>query len=332
MRIAFFELKKWEEEYLRERLKGHKLYFLKCRLNSRSVSRIEKVDAIVSFIYSDLNNSVLSKLKKLKFIATMSTGYDHIDLKYCRSKGIKVSNVPFYGENTVAEHTFALILSLAKKMDQAIERTKMNNFSLKGLIGFDLKGKTLGVIGPGHIGQHVIQIAKGFEMNVLAYGRKRDIKLSKKLGFKWASLEKLFGESDIVTIHVPLNNGTKHLIGMKEVRLMKKDSYIINTSRGEIVENKALLYGLNKGILAGAGLDVLEGECEISEERELLDGGKEVCDWEKLMQNHMLLKDKNVIVTPHSAFYTREALERILHTTVENVKSFVRGKVKNRVN
>ena len=199
-------------------------------------------------------------------------------------------------------------------------------------MGFDLKDKTLGVIGPGHIGQHVIRIAKGFEMNVLVYGIEKDLRLSKKFGFKWANnLNDLLKRSDIITIHVPLVKETKHLINMDNIKEIKVGSYLINTSRGEIIDTSALLYGLEKGIIAGAALDVLEGECGIKEEKELLHGKKNICDLEIYCENRLLLKDKNVIVTPHCAFYTREALERILDETVSTIMGFVKGKFRIRM-
>lgn len=331
MKIAFFELKKWEGDYIRERLRGKNVSFFKGKLNSKNVGDVKNVESVVVFIYSDLSKKVLSQMPKLKYVATMSTGFDHIDLEYCKERDIKVSNVPHYGENTVAEQAFALILALSRKIFRAVKKTKDEDFSLNGLMGFDLKGKTLGVIGPGSIGQHVIKIAKGFEMNVIVYGRGKDMKLSKKLGFKWVSLDELLKKSDIFTIHVPLNKGTKHLINMNNIKLVKKGAFLINTARGDIVDNDALIYGLDNGILAGAGLDVLEGE-KIKEERELLDKGKNDESWKIWMQNHMLLKDKNVIVTPHSAFFTKEALERILDTSIANVKGFVSGRIRNRVN
>lgn len=332
MRIAFFELKKWEEEYIKEKLKGHKLFFFNRPLTEKLANKIKDFDIIVVFIYSNCNKNTIQQLKKLKYITTMSTGYDHIDIDSCRNNNIKVSNVPSYGENTVAEHAFALILSLSKKIQQAVQQTKQDNFSLKDLMGFDLKGKTLGVIGPGKIGQHVIKIANGFEMNVLAYSPEQDKKLAKKLNFKFtSSLNELLKKSDIITIHVPLLESTKHMISMRNIKYVKRGAYLINTARGEIIDTNALLYALDNKILAGAGLDVLEGEEEIKEERQLINEDTTREDWETFFQNHLLLKDKNVVITPHSAFYTKEALQRILDTTIDNIRSFVRGNVKNRV-
>ncbi len=330
MKIGFFELEKWEEEYIKDKFKGHKLLFYNWPLEQRNISKVGDIEAIVCFIYSEIKAKVLSKLPKVNFIATMSTGYDHVDLEYCREKGIKVSNVPSYGENTVAEHTFGLMLTLSKNLDDAIEHTKNDNFSLKGLMGFDLKGKTLGVVGVGRIGQHAIKIARGFDMNVIACSGKEDLKLSKVLGFKWVSFKELLKKSDIVTFHVPLTKDTKHMLNMENIKLVKKGAYVINTSRGEIIDTKALLYGLDNNIIAGAGLDVLEGEENIKEEKMLLKNNDER-DWKTFLQNHLLLKEKNVVVTPHSAFFTKEALQRILDTTIENVRGFIKGRFVNRV-
>jgi len=330
MKIVFSELENWEEDYIKKKLKGHKVLFLKNQISLRNIEQIKDTDILCVFIYSELNDSILSKFLKLKFIITMSTGYDHINLDYCKRKGIKISNVPSYGGNTVAEHTFALILNLSRKVHIGIERTKQDNFSLKGLMGFDLKGKTLGIIGVGRIGQHVSRIARGFEMNVMAYSLKKDLKLSRELGFKWVSFNELLRKADIITLHVPLTSETNHLINMKNIKKIKKGTYIINTARGEIIDTKALLYGLDNGIIAGAGLDVLEGEEDIKDEKALLHK-RDQNDWETFLQNHLLLKEKNVIITPHSAFYTHEALERILDATIDNIKQFLRGRVLNSV-
>ena len=330
MKIAFFELEKWEEGYLKKRLKKHKLFLSNGELNSRSAKKIRDYEVVVVFIYSDVTKKILDKLPKLKLISTMSTGFDHIDLAECAKRRIRVCNVPTYGENTVAEHTVGLILNLSRKIYDSIHRTKNDNFSLKGLMGFDLRGKTLGVIGPGTIGQHVIRMAKAFEMKVIAYTPHTDRKLAKRLGFKYVSLNTLLKNSDVVTIHAPLNKGTYHLINRKNIKLFKKGALLINTSRGGIVDTRALLYGLDEGILAGAGLDVLEDECFIKEERQLLKNKfAKTCDWQNVVREHLLIKKKNVIMTPHSAFYSKEALMRILDTTVDNIQAFKKKKRRN---
>jgi D-lactate dehydrogenase len=265
-------------------------------------------------------------------ITTRSTGFDHIDLAGAKEKKIIVCNVPFYGENTVAEHTFALILALSRRLPESVDRAKKGDFSLDGLRGFDLKGKTLGIVGLGHIGQHVARIAKGFEMKVVAYDLKQDKKLAKEMGFNYASLEELLSKSDIITLHAPYNKTTHHLINSENINLIKKGAYLVNTARGALIQTEALLKSLSIGVLAGAGLDVLEEECFIKEEAQLL--SKEfpkTCDLKTVLRNHILLQQKNVIATPHNAFNSNEALMRILDTTVLNIKSFIKNKPINKV-
>ena len=204
---------------------------------------------------------------------------------------------------------------------------------MEGLRGFDLKGKTLGVVGVGNIGKHVIKIAKGFGMRILAYDIKKDRKLTKKMGFKYVALEHLLKNSDITTLHVPYNASTHHLINKRTLKLFKKNCYLINTSRGGICDATALLQGLKNKIFAGLGLDVLEEEGYIKEERELLSlSFKKISDLKIILENHVLINQPNVIVTPHNAFNSKEALTRILDTTVENIKSFSKNKPINLIN
>lgn len=332
MKIAFFEIEKWEEEYIKKKLANHRLLFFEKELTEKKVNDLKDCDVICIFIYSSITKEILDKLPKLKVICTMSTGFDHINLEECKKRNIIVYNVPYYGENTVAEHTFALILALSRKIVDSVEKARSDDFSLKGLRGFDLKGKTLGVIGPGHIGQHVIRMANGFEMNVIAYAKKKDNKLAKQLGFRYTTLDNLLKNSDIITIHCPLNKETEHTISMKNINLIKKGAYLINTARGGIIETKALVYALNNGILSGAGLDVLEGENYIKEEKQLLHKKfAKNCDWNIFVENHMLLKDKNVIITPHNAFNSKEALLRIVDTTLENINNYIKKEKKKKL-
>lgn len=328
MKIAFFELEDWEKRYIKQNLKGHNIVYFANALNANSVSKIKNISAIACFIYSRINKYILDRLPNLKFIATMSTGYDHIDTEECKKRGIKISNVSSYGGNTVAEHTFGLILALSRKLNRAIERTKEDNFSLKDLMGFDLKDKVIGVVGVGHIGRNVINIAKGFGMKVIAHSKNRDKKLCKELGFEWVNFDYILKYSDIISFHLPLSRETKHMINMKNIKKLKKGVFIINTSRGDILDTSALLYGFERKIIAGAGLDVLEGEANIKEERSLLKNRNKK-EWETFLQNHILLKNNNVIVTPHSAFYTKEALERVLKITIDNLNAFAIGKIIN---
>lgn len=331
MNIGIFEAKKWEKPLFRKHLKNHRLTFCPDPLGKDTVFQYKNIDIAVVFIYSKLTKTLLQKLPRLKFIATKSTGFDHIDLAYCRKKGIVVSNVPFYGENTVAEHTFALILSLSRNIHKSYFRTLRNDFSIEGLKGFDLKNKTLGVIGTGHIGLHVIKIAKGFGMHVLAYDVQKKPFLSEVLGFRYVDLITLLKKSDIITLHVPYNSSTHHLIDKKTLSHIKKGAILINTSRGGVVDTDALIEALDKKILSGAGLDVIEGEEYIKEEKQLLYDGKNQEAIANLVRDHILLSKDNVVYTPHIAFYSQEALERILSTTVENILAFLENCPKNTV-
>lgn len=325
MKIAFFEVEKWEKGFLRKKLKGHSLEFYNEPLNSEEIGAAKDADIISVFIYSRIDKEVISRLPGLKMIATRSTGFDHIDLDECKKRKISVCNVPFYGENTVAEHTFALILSLSRNIHKSYMRTLRSDFSIEGLKGFDLKGKTLGVVGAGHIGLHVIRIAKGFGMRVLVYDPNQNSFMAETLGFEYAPLNTVLSDSDIITLHVPYNKNTHHLINRESIKMIKKGAVMINTSRGGIVDTEALIEALDGKILSGAGLDVLEGEELIKEEKQLLYDPKKLQVLGSLVKDHILLSKDNVVFTPHIAFYSQEASERILETTVQNIEAFLSG-------
>ena len=328
MKIAFFEVKEWEEEYLKKRLSDHSLKFSNEKLSSENSQQIKDSDAVSVFIYSKIDENVIRGLPNLKLIITRSTGFDHIDVNACKKQGITICNVPSYGENTVAEHTFALILSLSRRLFMTCPRFKID-FSMEGLMGFDLKGKTIGVIGAGQIGLHVIRIAKGFGMNVLAYDARPSKILSEVLGFEYTSIEDLLAKSDIITLHVPYNKNTHHLMNKDTFKLVKKGAILINTARGSIVDTEALIDALDQKILSGAGLDVIEGEALIKEEKQLLYDQQSNEVLANIVKDHILLSKDNVVFTPHIAFYSKEAMERILETTVENVAAFISGNPQN---
>ena len=325
MRIAFLDTKRWEERYLSRKLKDHQLEFPGRSLSSGNLKKIRDSEILSIFIHPRIDRRILEKLPKLQMITTRSTGFEHIDLEECRRRHIVVCSVPSYGENTVAEHTFALILSLSRNIHKSYVRTLRSDFSTEGLKGFDLKGKTLGVIGAGQIGLHVIRIARSFGMNVLAYDTRQQRFLSEVLGFNYVSLEELLKGSDIISLHVPYNKHTHHLLNKKSMTLIKKGAILINTSRGEVVDTEALIQALDKKILQGAGLDVLEGEELMKKEDELLYTEDKAAFMSTLVKGHILLAKDNVVFTPHIAFYSQEALERILDTTLENILGFVSG-------
>lgn len=329
-KVAFFEIEDWEIDYIKENLPGYELKFYKDYITKKIAKDIEDYDAIAVFIYSQINADVLDLLQRLKFVTTMSTGFDHIDINECKKRNIVVSNVPSYGENTVAEHTFALILAISRKIIESIDRTRRGDFSLEGLRGFDLKGKTIGVIGTGKIGKNVVRIAKGFHMNILAYDKFPDQKFASEMGFSYVDLDALFSQSDIITLHVPYTPETHHMINMGNVEKIKKGAVLINTARGGLIETHALIKALEDGIISAAALDVLEEECFIKEEKQLLSKAfQRQCDLRVALEEHMLMEQDNVLITPHNAFNSKEALQRILDTTIQNIRSFFEGKPEN---
>ena len=329
MKIAFFEIKNWEKKFLKRKLRNISVEFYPFALDESNVNIAKNFNIISVFIYSRMDKKVISSLPSLKLITTRSTGFDHIDLKEAKKRKILVCNVPFYGENTVAEHTFALILSLSRNVHKSYLRTLRGDFSIEGLKGFDLKDKTLGVIGAGHIGLHVIRIAKGFGMQVLAFDTHQNKFLAEVLGFKYVSLEHLLKNSHIITLHIPYNKSTHHLINRENINLIRKGAILINTSRGAIVDTEALIEALDKKILSGVGLDVLEGEELIKEEKQLLYDKRKLEVLANLVKGHILLSRDNVVFTPHIGFYSQEALERILETTVSNIFRFLEGRPQN---
>jgi D-lactate dehydrogenase len=331
MKIACFEVKDWERDYLRSSLTGCELTFSQERLDEHHLPEARDVDCLSIFIYSRLNDGVLDHLPQLKLITTRSTGFDHIDTKVCAQRGIAVANVPVYGENTVAEHTFALILSLSRNVHKSYRHAVEGRMDLAALIGFDLKDKTLGVIGAGRIGLHVIKIARGFGMRILVYDVRHDNFLSELLNFTYTSLEQLLAESDIISLHAPYMPATHHLLNRERLRQTKPGALLINTARGGLVDTDALIEVLGSGQLGGAGLDVVEGEELIKEEHELLHAPQASEALQALVRRSVLLKKDNVVFTPHNAFNSHEAHRRILDTTIENVRAWQRGESLNRV-
>ena len=330
MKIGFFELKEWEKEILPDYAKKLKADIYPFEVEE-DIKTVAEYEIISTFIYSDLSEKILKKLPNLKLIATRSTGFDHIDLNYCKDQKITVCNVPSYGENTVAEHTFALILALSRRIVEGANRVKQGGFSPAGLTGFDLNGKTIGIIGVGSIGQWVVKYAKAFGMKVLGVTRQGHEKLEKKLGYKRVPLEVCLEQADIVTLHVPYCQATHHLINRGNIKAMKKGSLLINTARGPVIETESILWALEQGILAGAGLDVLEEEENLDDPQALFSSYISNDDLKELVAVHLLREKPNVIITPHNAFNSKEAVGRIIQTTYQNIQAFLAGKPENLV-
>ncbi len=327
-RIAVFEVDDMaEKEGLERSLKGHSLEFHPHPLTSENADEAAGCDGIIIFIYSKIDRKLLSLLPSLRVIATMSTGMDHIDLKACRRRGVPVFNVPAYGEHTVAEHTFALMLAISRKLIPSVQRARSGDFSLEGLAGFDLEGKTIGIIGTGRIGSHVARLAHAFLMKPLAFASHPNPELEKQYGVKYVkSIDELLRRSDIITLHAPLTDETHHMINRRRIGKMKKGAILINTARGGLVETEALLEGIRKGIISYAGLDVIEEEGFIREEKELLSASfRKRTDLRTVLGSHMLLKLDNVIITPHNAFNSAEAMKKIVDVTAASVNGFFSG-------
>ncbi|PJE63436.1 hydroxyacid dehydrogenase [Candidatus Roizmanbacteria bacterium CG10_big_fil_rev_8_21_14_0_10_45_7] len=323
MRIAIFDGEPEEKAYFEQALEGHDVFFINTPLTMETLQQAGGIHAaecevISIFIYSNVTEELLRSLPKLKVIATRSTGTDHIDTAACSQQGVQVYNVPTYGVHAVAEHAFALILALSRKLIPSVERTKKGNFHSQGLTGFELYGKTIGIVGYGNIGTSVGDIAKGFGMRILATSRS-----TKNIpGVTFVPLEELLKQSDVITIHTPLTPQTQHLINCDNIMLCKKGALLINTSRGPVIDTTAIIMALQKGVLGGAGLDVLEEEGSIREERELLTSTHiDLISAKKMLMGHVLQDMDNVIITPHNAFNSVESLEEINAVTVQNIQS-----------
>ncbi len=330
MNIGFFEVDEWEIPIIKRHF-PHALISSE-KLLPENAKKYVHLEAISTFIYSQLPSSTLVQFPKLQCIATRSTGYDHIDVKYCARNEIAVYNVPRYGDRTVAEFTFALLLSLTRRMYESVAMTKLGSFDHNALTGVDVHKKTIGIIGFGKIGQEVAKIARGFDMKILVYNRSHDQALEKELGFKYVELNFLLEHADIVTLHLPLLPETKHFINKKNILKMKKGSFLINTARGGLVETEAIIIGLEKNILAGVGLDVLEEEAALGEEAELMSPEfRKKVDLQTLVMDHVLVRHPKVIVTPHNAFNTKEAIHTILTTTLHNISAHIHGTPENTV-
>ena len=319
MKILFYNIKKTELDYLLEKMPSNiEPYFFKTLLNSTTYVDEKYLDAeaLSVFVSSELNEEVLSKFKNLKYIFLRCVGYSNVDLSYCKKNNIYVFNAPNYGNSTVAEYVFALILALSKKIIKANESIINGEIEQENLCGIELFHKTIGVIGAGAIGRKVINIAHGFGMEVLVYD------VNKNGAYNFVELDELLRKSDFITINCPLNKNTKGLIDKIAISKMKRNAIIINTARGEIIDTEALYYALIEKKIKGVALDVLECEeylChnwkKCSENIAL----KSVC-LKKFFFIQKMLQLPNVLITPHNAYNTKEALERILKITLSNIQ------------
>ena len=328
MKLAFFDAQPGDTDKIKLALPDVEVEVVEGPLHE-NVGDAKGAELVSVFVTSKVQKEEMEKLPQVKMIATRSTGFDHIDLAEAAKHSMVVTNVPTYGQNTVAEHAFALILALSRKIFQSYEKTESMDFDRDGLEGFDLKDKTLGVVGSGNIGRHSVMIGRGFGMEVLVYDVKPNEELAKNTGCTFTdNLDELLQKSDVITLHVPYIPGvTHHLINKENVTKIKRGAILVNTSRGAVVDTEALLWALEDGVLSGAGLDVLEEENPTFDHIGLLSKGFPAGqDIATLLRNHLLVARDDVIITPHNAFNSTEAKQRIFDTTIENIKAYVAGK------
>lgn len=321
MKIAVFSAKTYDEEFFIEanREFGHDLHFFENHLSEKTVQLAEGYPAVCVFPNDTMNRTVIKALAAggTRIIAIRAAGYNNVDLNAARDFGICVVRVPAYSPYAVAEHTIGMILTLNRKFHKAYNRVREGNFTLKGLLGFDLHGKTVGIIGTGRIGGVVANILHGFGCRVLAYDPSPQFAYE-ETGLHYVSLPELFAKSDIITVHCPLTSQTRHLIDEAAIAQMKKGVMLINTSRGAVMDTAALILGLKSGKIGYLGLDVYEEEADIFFE-DFSDTG---LNDDTLAR---LLTFPNVLITGHQAFFTREAMTNIAHTTLGNISAVEQG-------
>lgn len=321
-KIAFFDSKKYDIESFDRNNDKFEITYFEDKLNKKTVKLTSGFDAVCAFVNDDVSKEVIDALYSygIKVLLLRCAGYNNVDIKYAYNK-IHILRVPAYSPNAVAEHAMALLLSLNRKIHKAYLRTRDFNFNISGFTGFDLAGKTMGVIGTGKIGVEFISICKGFKMNVIAY----DPYPNSNLDIRYVSLDELFKASDVISLHCPLTKDTQYIINKESIDKMKKNVVIINTSRGGLIDSKALLDALHEKKIKAAGLDVYEEEADLFFE----DNSNEIIQDDILS---LLISLPNVIITSHQGYLTEEALDNIANVTLQNFDDYLNNqKLENEV-
>lgn len=326
IKIAFFDTKDYDKILFDEYNKNYnyEITYFESRLNSETAPLAKGYDVVCIFVSDTADKKTLEILREngVKLLALRCAGFNNVDLKNL-PEGLQVVRVPAYSPYAVAEHATALLLSIDRKIYKSYQRTRKYNFTLNGLLGFDIHGKTVGVIGTGKIGKCFISIMKGFGAEVLAYDIYEDKEAEKTLGYKYVSLDEIYEKSDIISIHCPLTSENQKMVNSESISKMKKGVYIINTSRGSLIDTKSLIEKLEEGHIGGLGLDVYEGEADY-----FLNDMSNSYRRDKDLST--LLSMPNVVITSHQAFFTKEALNKIASDTCENIKDiFENGSCKN---
>jgi len=338
MKIVFFDVDHITRGYLQDKkMCDCDVIYLENSIENTDGATYEKIkdaEAVSVFVHTaaKMNAEILDKYPNLKLVATRSTGFDHIDLDYCRRRGVEVVNVPKYGEATVAEYAFGLLLNLSRKIIDARNDMKNASVHINDYLGFDLYNHTIGIIGTGAIGRHVAKLARGFGMHVLAYDLYPNEEFQRIYNINYVTLDELYAGSDVITLHAPSTAENRHMLNDSAFAKMKDGVIIINTARGDLIDTESLYKHIVTGKVAGAGLDVLENEDFLLHDDIILKDQDIGLDFAmNTIANSKLLQHKRVIITPHIGFNSIDAVHRILNTTIKNIESFFAGKTQNSV-
>ncbi len=334
-KIVFFDTADYEIDWLRRTFEEKcDCEFIKESLNSLAdlPAEILSAEVISCFTSSRIPNEVLEKFPNLRLIALRSVGFNHVDIEYCKEHGIYVENTPNYGNMSVAEFAFALLLDVVRKVTFAYNDLRNAVVDAHHTVGMELYNKTIGIVGLGGIGGEMARLCHGFGMNILGYDMVEKSELKEKYGVEYTDFETLVKESNIITLHAPLTKDNYHIFNAQTFSKMKPSTILINTARGELIETQALYNALIEKRIGGAGLDVLESEETLTNSDFLVDIGRMTPNvLQKTVLNNRLLNLENVIITPHIAYDTREAIARILSTTASNIFAFIEGRIQNNV-
>lgn len=321
MKVTFFSTKPYDREFFDSQNKtfGFELEYFETHLGPHIINAIDRTDAVCVFVNDNLNASVIEALsgKGVKLIALRCAGFNNVDLDAARKFGMQVCRVPSYSPQAVAEHAVAMILTLNRKTHKAYNRVREQNFSLNGLLGFDLNGKTVGVVGTGNIGKAFCKIMIGFGCRVVAFDIQHDQTLE-KLGVEYVPIDRVFASSDILSLHCPLNESTRHIVNEQSIATMKKGVMLINTSRGALIDTKAVVNALKSKHISYLGIDVYEQEEKIF----FRDLSAKIIEDDVIQR---LMSFPNVLITSHQAFFTQEALEQIASTTMTSIHEVLSG-------
>lgn len=329
MKAAFFEVDDREVSNVNQQCERAGIDVVKISPQSLDVvnAREIKETEILSVFLGKVDQKIIDELSNLKLISVRATGFDHVDVEHAKKRGIAVINVPTYGSQTVAEYAMTLILMLSRKMKKTILQSSRGIFDRTQIRGYDLSGKTLGIIGSGNIGKNLIKIAYGFDMKIICFDLSPDKEFCKKYCAHCVSKETLFKEADVISIHLPYTKDTHHFINADTLKQLKPGVLLVNTARGGIVDTAALMQGLDDNILGGVALDVFEGEDMLIKQDETVDDVRK-----DALPIFSLLKYDNVIITPHNAFNSHDAIHRMVDTALADIVAFSKkGDCSNRI-